>query len=87
MDKVLTIRNVPPEVMSAIKERSRSRGVSANKAVISLLEERVGTRRGHAAKESHRDLDHLAGRWSDGEATELERAFSEIRSVDQELWR
>lgn len=86
--KAITLRNVPPTVARKIEERSRELGLSLNKTVIRLLEERLlpaggsplGSRRYH-------DLDDLAGAWSDEEAAAFDRAVAEERKIDEEIWR
>lgn len=83
--KPVTLRNVPREVERAIHRRARQSGLSLNKAIIALLEERVGTP-GPKQQVVHRDLDHLAGTWGPEEAAEFDAALREQRRVDQEVW-
>jgi len=33
------------------------------------------------------DLDHLAGTWSNKDATEFERSTSVFEKVDEEMWK
>jgi len=83
----ITVRNLPPEVARAIRERARKEKISLNRAVIKLLEEALGTG-GHARKEVlHHDLDDLAGSWSKEEADEFDRFLKEHRRIDPELWK
>jgi plasmid stability protein len=39
--KPITIRNLPPEVAHAIRQRAKARNTSLNRTVIDLLEEQV----------------------------------------------
>src|SRR5574341_2616538 len=83
--KTLTLRNVPPHVATAISRRARERGTSLTKAVISLLEDGLGTRQGVGPR--YHDLDDLAGSWAREEAATFEEALREQRAIDQDVWR
>jgi hypothetical protein len=84
--KVITLRNLPPVVARLIEHRSARTGLSLNKTVIQLLEERLGVSGRPADVESHRDLDDLAGVWTDEEACEFDRILEGQRRIDPELW-
>jgi len=86
--KAITLRNIPPEVQKAISDRAREKGISANRAVIELLQERLaGWRRPRRRRAVpprgkdglYHDLDHLFGTWSAEEAEEFDRILKEIR--------
>jgi len=84
--KAITLRNIPPEVEKAIREKARQKRISANRAVLELLEERVGILEGKK-KVTHSDLDDLAGSWSASEAKAFASALRKQRRIDDELWR
>lgn len=71
--------------MKAIKEKARRENLSLNKAVVALLEEATSSRTGKKART--RDLDHLAGTWSEQEYEQLMSALREQRQVDPEMWK
>lgn len=71
--------------MKAIKEKARRENLSLNKAVVALLEEATSSRTGKKAR--HRDLDHLAGTWSEQEYEQLMSAVREQRQVDPKMWK
>lgn len=79
----ITVRNLPPAVARAVRERARSRRISLNKAVVSLLEEATGA----GASALHHDLDHLAGTWSEAEYRRIVESSKEQRTTDPEMWR
>lgn len=83
--RAITLRNVPPQIQRAIHDKARRKKISINKAVIELLQERVGI---HEEKPSniHADLDSLAGRWSATEAKRFEKVIGSLRRIDPELW-
>ena len=74
-------RNIPPEVQDAIRKRADADGLSLNRAVLRMLEEATG-QRPSSRPTLHHDLDHLAGTWSDAEATAFETSLAEQRRVD-----
>jgi plasmid stability protein len=80
--RTLTVRNVPPEVAEALEREKRRRGESLNQTVIELLTQGlgVGTARSNG-------LARLAGRWSEEEFQEFERAVAPFEEIDEELWR
>ena len=85
--KVITLRNLPPELERRIADRADRTGKSFARTVIHLLEERLGLLGSDGEDRLHHDLDHLAGRWSVDDGTEFDRALSEQRGIDPELWR
>lgn len=80
--RTLTVRNVPREVAEALEREKRRRGESLNQTVIELLTQGlgVGTTRSNG-------LARLAGRWSEEEFKEFERAVAPFEEIDEELWR
>lgn len=83
--KVLTLRNLPPHLASAISRRAQERGTSLTRAVISLLEDALGAKQDMGPR--FHDLDDLAGSWAREEAAAFEEALREQRAIDQDVWR
>ena len=81
--KVVTLRNVPPDLADRLEQEATTSGTSMNKTVIRLLERATGLAR---RRRRHHDLDHLAGSWKAGEAREFERELARQRRIDPELW-
>jgi hypothetical protein len=81
----ITVRNLPPAVVKAVKEKARREKLSLNKAIVALLEEATGSKA--AKRVLHRDLDHLAGRWSEQEYRDMTEAVREQRQIDPEMWK
>lgn len=79
--KAITLRNLPEQVARIIQQRAAAEGISLNRAVIKVLEERL------RSEPLHHDLDDLAGSWSDAEARAFDQALSEQRAIDPELWQ
>jgi hypothetical protein len=85
--KAITLRNLPPEVARRVEEKSRELGLSLNKTVVRLLEERLMGAGKSGGRVRYDDLDELAGSMSPAEADELSAAIAEQRQIDEDLWR
>jgi hypothetical protein len=85
--KAITLRNLPPEVARRVEEKSRELGLSLNKTVARLLEERLIGAGKSGERVRYDDLDWLAGSMSPEEAEELSEAIAEQRQIDEDLWR
>jgi hypothetical protein len=84
----ITVRNLPPAVARAVKEKARREKLSLNKAVVRLLEEATGQGATKPVEPLHHDLDHLFGAWSGEEADAFDAFLREHRSVlDPDMWR
>ncbi len=81
----ITLRDIPPKVQAAIRQRADAEGLSLDRAVLRLLEETTG--RPSSSRALHHDIDHLAGTWSAEEADVFDRALAEQRGIDREIWR
>jgi hypothetical protein len=82
----ITLRNLPHKLTQAIWKLARERHTSLNRAVIGLLEERLGLARQHGTT-LHHDLDQLAGAWTPQEAAVFNKWLAQQRALDDDLWR
>ncbi len=81
-----TVRGLPEEVEKKIMKEAADKGISVNKAVVSLLSaETPGGAR--TKKKAYRDLDGLFGVWKKAEGEEFDRNLDLQREVDLGLWR
>lgn len=83
--KALTLRNLPPHLVSAITRRAAERGTSMTRAVISLLEDALEAK--PRMRPPYHDLDDLAGSWTREEAAAFDEALGEQRAIDRDGWR
>jgi hypothetical protein len=83
----ITVRNLPPELARAIRQKAKQERTSLNRTVISLLEEATGLGRPAKKVVLHHDLDHLFGCWSKEEYEEFNEALREQRQIDPEMWK
>ena len=86
--KQITLRGIPVEIERMIKREAGRKGLSLNKAFISLLEEATGTKeKVHQRKSLHHDLDHLCGIWTKRETEEFTKNVEFQRTIDEDLWK
>jgi len=69
-----------------IKKEAEKKGVSTNKAFISVLEKALG-KKPKEKKLLHHDLDHLSGVWTEEEAETFRRFLALQRTIDEDLWK
>ena len=81
-----TVRGVPPEIEKKIAEEARRKGVSLNRALVSLLERVAGSSGATALREPYGDLDELFGVWVPAEYSRVEKSLRDQREIDKELW-
>jgi hypothetical protein len=77
-----TIRNVPPYLDEALRERAREEGKSLNEVTVEALLKGLALT-GKTIR--HRDLSDVAGTWT-GEP-EIEEVLQDQRHIDPDLWR
>lgn len=81
----ITLRNLPKKLDQTIQKRAKEKGISVNKAVITLLEEQLGMKLPKPSVEYH-DLDNLAGSWTKAEADAFDNTLTKQREIDPQLW-
>ncbi len=82
----ITLRNLPPKVARAVREKARRERLSLNKAVIRLLEEAAGVTP-ESNRVVHHDLDRFFGTWTKDEADAFDRTLREQRPIEPEMWK
>ncbi len=86
--KQITIRDIPVEIEKVVKEEAERKGLSLNKAFISLLKKATGFKaEARKKKVLYHDLDHLSGVWTKGDALMFENNLKLQRKIDEELWK
>ena len=80
----LTVRDVPAELARALHAEKRRRGVSLNRVVIEVLRDALGLGAGSAFDNG---LGNLAGRWSEAEQTEFDKAVACFEEIDEAMWQ
>lgn len=77
-----TVRGIPPNLDTALRERARASGVSLNEAAVVALTEGAGL---IGSPRKHRSLKDIAGTWKADKA--FETALAAQDQVDEDLWR
>ncbi|MBA4348459.1 MAG: hypothetical protein C0415_00510 [Thermodesulfovibrio sp.] len=85
--KQITIRSIPNEIEKIVKKEASEKGLSLNKAFISLLERGSVVKAIKKRKTLYHDLDHLSGIWSDEEAARFNSILEMQRKIDEDLWK
>jgi plasmid stability protein len=83
----ITIRNLPPDLARAIREKAKADGTSLNRTVINLLRDRPDVPKSRPQRARYRDLEALAGSWTKAQAAEFEKELAAQRKIDPELWK
>lgn len=83
----LSIRGIDEETARLLKEAARKTGTSVNSRVLELIRQGLGLEQGAGRGAQYRDLDHLAGTWSEEDQGAFEAATAAFEEVDEELWR
>ena len=84
----LTIRGIDNELRAKLDDEALRRRLSLNRCVVAILAESLGVvPKTHEEDVLFTDLDHLAGTWSEDEASAFDASLAEQRQVDEELWR
>ncbi|OFW58616.1 MAG: hypothetical protein A2W01_02470 [Candidatus Solincola sediminis] len=85
--KQFTLRGLPKEIEKRIMKESKEKGISVNRAIVSLLEKQATTGKGRSNKNVYHDLDQLFGIWNKQEFEQFEKHLEAQREVDEELWK
>lgn len=86
--KQITLRDIPDDVKKTVQREAERKGLSLNKAFISILERAVSGKAPEKKRQTiYHDLDHLAGLWSREEAASFDKTLKAQRKVDAELWK
>ncbi len=82
----MTLRGIDEKTSEALKERAQQEGTSVNAVTLRLIRESLGIDK-KKRNVIYRDLDHLAGTWSQEEAAEFEHNTAVFEKVDEEIWK
>ena len=83
----LSVRGVNETAVSRLKDQAKSRGMSLNAYLVELIQRSAGIRTVAGRHPEYRDLDDLAGTWTNEDAAEFQKSQRAFERVDEELWR
>lgn len=78
-----TIRGVPPEVDTALREEAKKSGESLNSVVLKNLQRATGQSNGKPKR--YTDLSHLRGTWVEDPA--FDEVMEDMGRIDEEMWQ
>ena len=87
--KQITLRGIPKEIEKRARKEADSKGLSLNKAFLSLLKgtSGIGLKSKKRSNPLHHDLDHLSGKWTKEEAETFDRSLRLQRRIDEDVWK
>lgn len=83
----ITIRGIPAEIEKLIKKEAQKKGISLNKAFVSLIKKTTGVKDQPQKKTPRHDLDRFFGIWAKGEASSFDDSLELQRRIDDDLWK
>jgi len=87
--KQITLRGIPEEIEKKVRKEADRKGLSFNRAFLSILEGSSGIRLNAKKREKtlNHDLDHLSGKWTKEEGEAFNKTLGLQRSIDEDLWK
>lgn len=82
----MTIRGIDDEVAKLLKDRAKSEEMSVNGLILKMVNESLGIEKKKRIK-TYRDLDHLAGTWSEKDLYEFQKNVEDMEKIDEEIWK
>jgi plasmid stability protein len=83
----MSIRGLDDKALARLKQRAEREGSSVNSLVVQILQDDGGAKAKVPSLRRHRDLDALAGTWTERDANAFERATAPFSKVDPTLWK
>lgn len=85
----MTIRNIPDEIEAIVRSEADSRGVSLNKAYLTLLKRGAQYTAGIQSPQKREKgrFSRFCGIWSEEEAAVFDESTLVQRNIDPELWQ
>ena len=84
----ITLRGIPDNIETLAQEEAKSKGVSLNKAFISLLrrgaEQQASPRRKKPSTAS--EFSKFLGLWKEEDAAAFDESLRQQRDIDKDLW-
>ena len=84
----LTLRGFEPELSDFIRKMAAQEGISLNQMAIKLLRKGAGIgSKNNTAKCVNDGLDNFIGSWSSEESKQFDKTVSQLRGIDDEIWK
>lgn len=79
--KVITLRNVSPQMARRLKALADSTGTSVNATILALLEQSLGL------SQRRQHLEERYATWNEADFLEFAENLAGQRTIDHDLWR
>jgi hypothetical protein len=84
----LTVRGLDPRLMGEILRVARAKGISLNKAALSVLTRGAGLEEPpESARLIGKAVDRFVGTWTAAQARDFSRSTRSLEQVDEDLWK
>jgi hypothetical protein len=83
--KQITLRGIPENIENIAQEEAKARGVSLNKAFISLLRKGADQQRRKSPR-AKSEFGRFLGLWNEEEAVSFDESLRQQREIDKDLW-
>lgn len=84
--KTITVRGIDSVLSEKMKQAAKQEGKSVNHLVIDTIRQYLGMIKEKKFTAVYHDLDHIFGRWSQGEFDKIQGKIDTERKIDKELW-
>jgi hypothetical protein len=87
MNDPITIRHLDDATADWVEDQAARRGLDKETILLELIHRGLDLEQKKTEFPKFRDLDLLAGTWSEEEADEFDRAIASLRTIDEDFWR
>jgi hypothetical protein len=83
----ITLRGLEPRLLAEVQRLARSKGVSMNKAALSILKQGAGIDESSETACIGKAVDRFVGSWTKVEAQQFSKSIRSLEQVDKEFWK
>jgi hypothetical protein len=83
----LTLDNVDPDLLDRLRVEAQRRGVGVDAVIEQIIRDGLNPSLAADSVQAHHELDRLGGTWSAKDAEDFLSATSDLRRVDEDLWK
>lgn len=83
----MTLRDIPEEIEMVVRNEASKKGVSLNKAFLTLLRKGTQVQSPTVNRERKSRFLRFCGIWSEEDTVEFDKALLEQRKIDNEAWQ
>ncbi len=83
----ITLRGLEPRLLAEVQKVARRKGVSMNKAALSILKQGAGIDEPSDTTRIGAAVDRFVGSWTKVEAGQFSKSIRSLEQVDEELWK